>query len=133
MKLNLKDQPKEWRKSALLAVLGLTLLSSLLRWRRVLPAAEWLVILALLAAMAVAAVGQPRWFRAYHLFSMRLGFAISRVLGRVLLTLFFILILSPAGWLVRLAGKDPLQLKPPLNAPTFWRVTREPGPLDRLF
>ena len=133
MKLNLKDEPKEWRKSALLAAFGLAIISSLLRWRQHLAQQVWLVILAALAVVAVAAVLQPRWFRSYHLLSMRLGFAISRILGRVFLTLFFIFILTPTGWMLRLAGKDPLQLKRPANEATHWQVAKETSPLDRLF
>ncbi len=133
MNLNLKDEPREWRKSALLAALGLALVSSLLRWRHVLPNRIWLAVLAVLALLAVAAVLQPRWFRGYHLFSMRLGFAISRILGRVALVLFFLFILTPVGWLLRLAGKDPLQLKRPPNASSYWHPARDCNPLDRLF
>ncbi len=44
---------------------------------------------------------------------MRLGFTVSQFLGRVLLTAFFICILTPMGWILRLAGKDPLQLRRP--------------------
>ena len=36
MKPNLRDEPKEWRKSALLTALGLVIMSSLLRWRQML-------------------------------------------------------------------------------------------------
>ena len=133
MKLNLKDEAKEWRKSALLAALGIALISSLLRWRQHLAHQTWLVILAVLAVVAVAAMLRPRWFRGYHLFSMRLGFVISRVLGRVFLTLFFIFMLTPMGWALRLAGKDPLQLKRPVNAATYWQPAKDCGPLDRLF
>jgi hypothetical protein len=133
MKLNLKDEPKEWRKSALLAAFGLALLSSLLRWRHHLVQKNWLIVLAVLAIVAVAALGQPRWFRGWHLFSMRLGFAVSQWLGRVALILFFIFILTPAGLILRLAGKDPLQLKRPANAETFWQTAKDASPLDRLF
>jgi hypothetical protein len=133
MKLNLKDEPKEWRKSVLLAALGLALISSLLRWRHVLESKPWLAILTVLALMAIAAVMQPRWFRGYHLFSMRLGFAISWILGRVALVFFFLFILTPVGWMLRLAGKDPLQLKPPAGTGTCWHPAKDCGPLDRLF
>jgi hypothetical protein len=64
---------------------------------------------------------------------MRLGFAISRLLGRVLLTLLFIFFVTPLGWILRLAGKDPLQIKKQSGAETFWQPAKECGPLDRLF
>jgi hypothetical protein len=104
-----------------------------LRWRHVLANRTWLVILAVLALLAVTAVLQPRWFRGYHLFSMRLGFAISRILGRVALVLFFLFILTPVGWLLRLAGKDPLQLKRPGETATCWHPAKDCSPLDRPF
>src|SRR6185437_6312910 len=121
MKLNLKDEPRHWRKSALLAPFGLMLMSLVLRWRHVLTMPIWLASVAGLAVVMFAALLRPRWFRGYHLFSMRLGFAISRIIGRVLLILFFLFILTPVGWMLRLAGKDPLQLKRPENATTFWQ------------
>ena len=133
MKLNLKDEPQHWRKSALLAAFGLMLMSSLLRWRQVLTTPVWLAILSALALVLLTAWLRPRWFRGYHLFSMRLGFALSRIIGRVLLVLFFLFILTPVGWMLRLAGKDPLQLKRPANATTFWQPAKDASPLDRLF
>lgn len=133
MKLNLKDEPKEWRKSAVLTALGLALLSSLLRWRQGLTPGVWRTGLGLFAAVVVAALLQPRWFRSYHRFSMRLGFAVSQVTGRVLLVLFFLFILTPVGLLLRLAGKDLLQLKQPRAATSYWQTARDAAPLDRLF
>jgi hypothetical protein len=133
MQLNLKDEPKEWRKSALLAALGLALISSLLRWRHVLGNLAWLAILSILALTAICALLRPRWFRGYHLFSMRLGFVVSRILGRVLLMLFFLFILTPVGWILRMTGKDLLQLKRRSNATTHWQPSKESSPLDRLF
>jgi multisubunit Na+/H+ antiporter MnhG subunit len=133
MELNLKDEPKEWRKSALLAALGLALISSVLRWRHALGNGKWLSILSVLAVIAICAALQPRWFRGYHLFSMRAGFLVSRILGRILLMLFFLFILTPVGWILRITGKDSLQLKRLPDATTYWQPSKETSPLDRLF
>jgi len=133
MKLNLKDEPREWRKSVWLAALGLALMGSLLRWRHVLHNRGWLTALAVLAAVAVAAWWQPRWFRGYHRFSQRAGFALSQILGRIALVGFFLLIVTPLGFVLRLAGQDPLRLKRPHQATTYWQSAKAPGPLDRLF
>jgi hypothetical protein len=133
MKLKLKEEPKEWRKQALLTALGLALISSLLRWRRILPPDRWLGVLAALGLIAVCAALWPRLFRGYYRFSMRLGFQLSQFMGRVLLTLVFFLLVTPLGWTLRLAGKDLLLLKRPRDAVSHWRQARECSPLDQLF
>jgi hypothetical protein len=133
MKLNLKDEAKEWRKSTLLTALGLALMSLLLRWRGIFANKTFFIVLATLTVIAVAASFQPRWFRGYHLLSMRLGLAISQFVGYVALILFFIVILTPIGLVLRLLGKDVLQLKPPLKATTYWQTGKDCSPLDRLF
>jgi hypothetical protein len=93
----------------------------------------WLTVLAVLAAVGVIACLQPRWFRAYHLLSQRVGFALSQFLGRVALILFFWFIVTPLGLFLRLLGQDALRLKRPSNATTYWQSAKDPGPLDRLF
>ena len=133
MKLNFKEDPKEWRKSALLTVLGLAIISSLLRWRKHLSAHHWYALLALIAVVAICAVLKPSWFRGWYRLSLRLGFYSSQFIGRCVLAVFFIFILTPLGWGLRLMGKDPLQLKQPHNAKTYWHQAKEPNSLDRLF
>jgi hypothetical protein len=133
MKLNFKEDPKEWRKSALLAALGLAILSSLMRWLKHLPEKFWLAFLAALGVVAICAVLQPRWFRGWYRLSLRLGFYSSQFIGRCVLLLFFIFIITPLGFVLRLAGKDALQLKRPREAKTCWRPAKDCSPLDRLF
>jgi hypothetical protein len=133
MKLNFKEDPKEWRKSALLTALGLAILSSLLRWRKHLSVNLWCATLALLAVVAIASVLQPRWFRGWYRLSLRLGFYSSQFIGRCVLALFFIFVVTPLGWVLRLAGKDSLQLRRPRNATTYWHQSKDCSPLDRLF
>jgi len=133
MKLDLKEEPKEWRKAAWMSALGLALLSSLLRWRRVLPVAAWGLVLCLLAALAVAAALRPRWFRAYYRFSARLGFAISRVAGWAVLALLFFIVITPLGLVLRMLGKDPLRLRRPAGAASYWTATPPKSSLERLF
>src|ERR1019366_733785 len=116
MKLNFKEDPKEWRKSALLTVLGLAIISSLLRWRKHLPVNFWHALLAWLGLVVICAVLQPRWFRGWYRLSLRLGFYSSQFIGRCVLAIFFIFILTPLGFVLRLMGTDPLQLKRPHNA-----------------
>ena len=133
MKLIFQEDPKAWRKSTLLTALGLAILSSLLRWRRHLAVNSWCAMLAVLGIVAICAVLQPRWFRGWYRLSLRLGFYSSQFIGRCVLAVFFIFIMTPLGFLLRLAGKDALQLKCPRNATTYWHQSKDYGPLDRLF
>jgi hypothetical protein len=88
-----------------------------------------LMTLATLVVTAVAALLQPRWFRGYHRPSMRLGFAISQFIGRVALIFIFM----PAGLILRLAGKDALQLKLSRGATTYWQPAKDCSLLGGLF
>ena len=133
MKLIFKEDPKAWRKSTLLTALGLGILSSLLRWRRHLAVNVWYLLLAALGVVAICAVLQPHWFRGWYRLSMRLGFYSSQFIGRCVLAVFFVFIITPLGLLLRLVGKDALQLKRPRDAKTYWHQSKDYGPLDRLF
>lgn len=133
MKLNFKEDPKEWRKSALLTVLGLAVISLVLRWRKPLPPEFCLALSAMLGLVAVCVGLRPRWFRGWYRLSLRLGFYSSRFIGRCVLAAFFFCIVTPLGLGLRLAGKDPLQLKPPRGAKTCWHPARESSSLERLF
>jgi len=133
MKLKLKEDPKEWRKAALLSALGLAILSAVLRWRRVLTTESWTAVLAVLGVVALCACLRPRWFRGWYIFSSRVGFAVVQFAGHAALMMVFILIVTPLGFLLRLAGKDPLRIKRPGTAETHWHPAKESTPLDRLF
>jgi hypothetical protein len=133
MKLIYKEDPREWRKSALLAALGLAILSSFLCWRRHLPINCWSVLAELILLIIIGVALRPRWFREWYRFSLWLGFHSSQFTGRCVLLLIFIFIITPLGCVLRLRGKDLLQLKRPREAKTFWHSSKDGSPMDRLF
>jgi hypothetical protein len=133
MKLRLTEDPKDWRKAAWQGAGGLAVMSTLLRWRRILPNGVWLAALAVLALVAVCAWWRPAWFRGYYRFTSRLGFGLAQLLARIVLAAVFVLAVVPLGWALRIFGKDPLQLKLRADARTFWRPAEKSTPLDRLF
>ncbi len=133
MLLRLKEDPKEWRKVTLLTVLGVALLSSLLRWRHVLSQPAWLSVLAILGLAALGACVWPRAFRGFYRGSSRAGFWLSQVLARIVLTLLFMFVLTPLALILRASGKDFLRLKRSPGATSYWSAARESSPLDRLF
>src|ERR1700691_5040321 len=98
MRLHLKEDPKEWRKAGLLGLIGPSVLLSIMRWRGVVSMSFLAAALALIALAALCAWSRPRWFRGYYRFTTRLGFYAIQIFGKVVLTAFFFLILTPLGW-----------------------------------
>jgi hypothetical protein len=133
MRLHFKEDPREWRKAALLGLIGPAAIFGILRYRRVVSDTCLVAALAVVALVALCAWMRPRWFRGYYRFTTRLGFYIIQVLGRLVLAALFFVILTPFGWILRLSGKDFLQLKSPRDKQTFWQTARRDGSLDRMF
>jgi phosphotransferase system glucose/maltose/N-acetylglucosamine-specific IIC component len=133
MRLKLKEDPKEWRKAVLFGSIGLGVLFTLLRFRHTFSNARWLAALCGLLVIDVCAIARPRWFRGFYRFSGTLGFFISRFVSYVILTIFFVFILTPLGMVLRLAGKDLLRLKPERSASSYWNPVTEKNSLDRPY
>lgn len=133
MKLRLKEDPREWRKSTLLTLLGLAVISSLLCWRHILKPPTWRWALILLAVAAATVCLRPGWFRGYYRISTRVGFWLSQIVARVVLVLIFVLLITPLGLIFRVLGKDLLGLRRSRNAATYWTAARKTSPLDQLF
>src|SRR5690242_9787149 len=102
MRAKLKEDPKEWRKSTLLTLLAIAVLSSILCWRRVLSITSWRYALIFVVVMGSASILRPRWFRGYYRVSTQFGFWLSLVIARIVLALVFLLVIVPLGLLFRL-------------------------------
>ncbi len=64
---------------------------------------------------------------------MTASFHVGQVLGRVLLMVVFLGLVTPLGWALRLAGKDLLGLRRSPGATTYWRPAKRTSPFDRMF
>ena len=88
------------------------------------------------ALLLVAGLFAPAAARAFHNAWMRLASALGYVNSRVLLTLMYYLVLTPYGFVTRLAGRDPLRRRGEAGE-SYWierkttRQTREQ--FERLF
>lgn len=80
-------------------------------WRRgeLSPAALPVIAAAILACVGVFALVAPRWALPLYRAWMALGRAIGRVTTPVVLTLVFVLVLTPVRLLLAIAGRDPLE------------------------
>jgi hypothetical protein len=64
---------------------------------------------------------------------MTVSFNIGQVIGKVLLTLLFFLLVTPMGLLLRLLGKDLLRLKKTPDQATYWHRAKSSREFDRMF
>jgi hypothetical protein len=133
MRLHLKEDPKEWRKAALLGLIGPTVIVSILRYKDIVSTTFLIVVLASLALVAICALTRPRWFRGYYRLMTRVGFYIIQFIGKIVLTVIFLVVLTPFGFILRILGKDFLELKSPQEKQTFWHKAKQDSSLDNMF
>lgn len=72
--------------------------------------------------LAVAGWFMPRRLVTVYRAWMALALVLGLVVTTVLLTLVFCLVVTPAGWLARLKGKDFLHRRLDRSAATYWEV-----------
>lgn len=133
MQPKLKENPREWLKFTAVMAAAAVALAALL-WRRHVFAAPVFTAVASVMALAVLACAlRPGWFRGFYRAGMTASFHVGQVMGRILLSVVFLLVVTPLGLLLRLAGKDLLQLRRDPKADTYWRKAKPAGPLERQF
>ena len=133
MSLKLKEDPKEWMKfTAALAVAAGAL--TVLLWKRQIVSRTVLTLVMLLAS-ATLSIGlvRPKWFRWVYRVGMTVSFQIGQGVGKIVLAIFFWLVLTPIGLLLRLWGKDLLSMKRRTATSTYWEPARASDQFDRQF
>lgn len=86
-------------------------------------------------AVAVGTVGlvRPRAVRPIFVGWTVLAFPIGWTVSHILMGLIYFGLFLPFGLVFRLIGRDPLALKPPPEAATYWRARRPPDDVRRYF
>jgi len=129
----LKENRKDWLKfTVVVCVVCMLTVKSLGHRGTIRRDLEWGLFLALLGTMLLCIV-RPGWFRGFYRAGMTIGFYIGQVVSRVLLTVIFVVIVTPLGLLLRLFGKDLLQLKRKPAGETYWHPVERTQNLDRQF
>ena len=133
MKLRLKEQPNEWRKFTAVMTFACGVMAALLHTRKILSRELLIAVWSGLGVILLASLLAPRWFKGFYRVGMTASFHIGQVMGKVILTIFFLVLLTPLGLLLRLLGQDLLRLKPDKTATTYWRPAKTNRQFDRLF
>lgn len=124
--------PGEGRKFGLL-VGGAFLVLGVLFWRRTHYTGAW-VALALASGLIVGGLAAPSRLGPIYRAWMGLAKAISKVTTPVFMGAMFFLVLTPAGFLVRLFGHR--SLSRPLGSATYWQsrpAEARRGEMDHQF
>jgi hypothetical protein len=89
------------------------------------------VLLAGAAVFAVLAVFLPRLLGPAERAWMALARVLSAVMTHVILTIFYFLVITPFGIVMRIAGRDPLRLRPASARESYWEPAEASGPGSR--
>lgn len=131
--LRLKEHPIEWIKFTGVMGMSLNLVLGMLAWKDIIPV--WIFFAgigsAILAVMTASL--RPHWFRGFYRGGMTVSFHIGQSFGKLLLVGFFFLLVTPMGMLLRLLGKDLLQLKRDPEKKSFWLTAKNNREFDRMF
>jgi len=84
--------------------------------------------LGIAGAFLVATLLVPGLLAPLNRLWMKLGHLLGRITTPIVTGLLFYLVFTPAGFLARLLGKDPLRLRFDPKASSYWQERRPPGP-----
>lgn len=119
--------PREWRKFGLLFLVVFALVAAYLFWK---GASWWWVVDVLAAVFGVTGLVAPSLLRYPYQWWMQFAAVLGWVNTRILLTLFFVLVLTPVGLVMKLIGRDALGRKFEKGSASYWE-RREGPPPDR--
>ena len=131
--LRLKEKPIEWIKFTAVMGVFFNAILWLLWWHEKLSIHLPVAAAIVAAAVLITACIRPAWFRGFYRGGMTVSFHIGQTIGKVLLTLFFFVMVTPTGLLLRLFGKDLLSMKQDPDAETFWHEHKSSREFDRMF
>lgn len=130
--LRLQEKPIEWIKFTAVMGLALNIPLWLLWGRGTLPIAAPMAAAGWALSALVVALIRPFWFRRFYRAGMTVSFHFGQIVGKVLLTLFFFLIVTPMGLLLRFCGKDLLRLKVHPDQTSHWHPAKNSREFDRM-
>ena len=120
----------ELRKFGYVMALVLVLLGGLLVWRGR-PLGPYMLFLG--AAFGVCGVLFPKLLAPVEYWWLKFGEKMSVVMTFLVLSLLFFFVFAPFGFVLRLLGKDLLQLKLSKKQESYWVPVEVDGPSTRHF
>ena len=131
--LRLSEKPIEWAKFTLVIAVLLGAASWYISHALSLAKLYPILSSVFMLCMVVAAFINPSFFKPFYCNGMKLSYAIGQVISRVMLVLFFLLVLTPIAFILRLLGKEVLSLRFRSGKDSFWRESKQDHDFDRMF
>ena len=132
MKLKLKEDPKEWRNLTLIFCVALLVVCALAA-RRGLSREIVASGCAFAALVGLVAIWYPPAFRGFYRGVMGVSFRLGQVMGKVMLGAIYLLVVTPLGWALRVAGKDLLEIRSGKEKASYWKQARRTGDFEKQF
>jgi hypothetical protein len=97
----------------------------------------WPYFIAPGALLFVAGLVMPRCLKRIYVLWMAFGFMLGAVVSKIILTVFYFLVMTPIGLIARLCGQDFLSLKQNPAVTSHWVMrpaeARQPSEYERQF
>lgn len=84
--------------------------------------------LGLALAFLAVSLAAPAWLAPLNRLWLKFGELLHRITSPIILGIMFFGVITPVGWLMRLAGKDLLRMKFDRDCASYWIKREPPGP-----
>ena len=131
--LRLSEKPLEWAKFTLVIAVLLVVASWYISHAFSLPSLYPILSSVFMLGIVVVAFINPTPFKPLYSTGMKLSYSIGQVISRVMLVLFFLIVLTPIALILRLLGKEVLSLRFRSGKESYWRESKPDHDFDRMF
>jgi len=91
----------------------------------------WMIALA--GVLAIVTLTRAEWLAPAKHAWMKLGELLNKIVSPVVMGVIYFVVFTPAGIVMRLAGRDALAMRLDKTLPTYWVRRDPPGPADDSF
>jgi hypothetical protein len=119
---------KELRKFGITVSIPMMLLGSFLWWR---DSGAAVYVLSIGGMLLVTGLVFPVALKYVEIVWMKFAVVMSFIMTRVILTIAFFFVITPMGLILRLMGKDLLQMKIDNQLTSYWVPVEKDGPQTR--
>jgi hypothetical protein len=76
----------------------------------------------------VVSLAIPKVLHPFNILWTKLALLLNKIVSPLAMGVIFFLVATPTGFIMRMFGKDPLQLRFDPSATSYWKQRTPPGP-----